>query len=180
MPSINLLHVGKRSKEKGLIEIRTVHTPLADSLAPNNNLVVQLGDWGSMNFRAQNLAIIWGSPPERQSQTSLQLCSPTGGGGGGNCWSQLALKRIRESAWGCPVHNMETVTTVTVATSAPCRPPKEGTPVPVTLPVWNMHVSLISPKQVLWLQVCWLRAAGQQSRLWRIICPQSRTCDMWL
>lgn len=29
MPFINLVHVGKRSKERGLIEIKTVHTLLA-------------------------------------------------------------------------------------------------------------------------------------------------------
>lgn len=173
MPSINLMHVGKRSKERELIEIKTVHTPLADSLAANNNLVVQIGEWGSMNFRTQNLAIIWGSPSEHQSQTYLQLCSPTVGWGGGRRrerWSHLALKRIWESAWGCPVHNMETVTKVTVTTSAPCRPPKEGTPVPVTLQVWNMHVSLITPKHSTLAPgvLAWgLQAGGADWRIYR-------------
>lgn len=45
MLSINVMPVGKRSKERILIEIMTVHTLLAYSLAANS-LVVQIGKMG--------------------------------------------------------------------------------------------------------------------------------------
>ena len=54
-------------------------------------------------FRKQNLVVTWGSSSEQQSQTSLQLCSPDGGGEGNRL--HLVLKKIPGSAWGCPDHN---------------------------------------------------------------------------
>ena len=46
MPFINTVHIGKRSKERRLIEIKIVHTLLAYSLVVKDSVVVQGGIMG--------------------------------------------------------------------------------------------------------------------------------------
>ena len=51
MPFTNTMCVGKRSKERGWIEIKIVHTLLADSLIVKDSLIVQMGEMGWISGR---------------------------------------------------------------------------------------------------------------------------------
>jgi hypothetical protein len=123
MPSINLIHAGKSSKEENDYK---QHWLL---LCKNNNLLVNMGKWSYCEFQNMESAIHLRFSLGTPVTDALPLCV--------SHWRKKEREIIPNTqenpgkSWGfpghnCQVHNVDTVTTVIMLTLATHQPPKEG------------------------------------------------------